>query len=90
MPEVTINNMRQFILSEYPNSTKFHEKVLKMPTNQVIAVYHSLLNRKNRIESSKNHENPPKEEFHQMDIFEWLTVKNELEGGKETHTKILV
>lgn len=90
MAGVTINNMRQFILDQYPNSMKFREKVLKMPTNQVIAIYHSLMNRKNRIESTEKHENSQKEEFHQIDIFEWLNIKDEIEGNKGTHTKILV
>jgi CRISPR/Cas system CSM-associated protein Csm2 small subunit len=80
----TINEMRRYIMDAYPNSSKFRAKVVDMPTNQVIAVYHSILDRQARKEKKEN----KKEEFHQLDIWEYMVDRNEKEKGLGTHTDI--
>lgn len=75
--------MRNYILESYPKaSSKFRQKVISMPTNQVVAIYKSILERKNKKEV------PKKEEYHQIDIFEYMLYKNEMEGGSGTHSDI--
>lgn len=83
---MTINQMREHILAAYPNAgQKFRSKVVDMRPNQVIAIYKSIQARKEReeIKASKN------EEYHQMDIWEWLVIQNEQEHGPGTHSQIL-
>lgn len=84
---MTINQMRIYILDSYPNaSMDWRNKVAnKMPTNQIIAIYHSILAR----EDKKQKQAKIDEQFHQMDIFEWQKALAERNGDKETHTDIL-
>lgn len=83
---MTINDMRLYILDAYPNSSwKFRNKVLCMPTNQIVAIYHSIVERKEKQDQTKIGD---KEDYHQFDIFEWSAYKNELENGKGTHTQV--
>lgn len=82
--KMTINDMRRYIIEAYPNSPKFKEKVLHMPTRQVIAVYNSVVRRQNDGEKKPN----KKDEFHQMDIWEYMLDKIEEEDGPGTHTLI--
>lgn len=86
---MTINQMRAYILDFYPNaSQKWRSKVLDMPTNQIVAIYKSLLSRQSSTNRSEC--NSKKEDCHQIDIWEYLANKNEQEGGKETHTEVKV
>ena len=82
--KMTINDMRRYIIEAYPNSIKFKDKVLHMPTRQVIAIYHSVVRRQNDGEKKPN----KKDEFHQMDIWEYMLDKIEEEDGPGTHTQI--
>jgi hypothetical protein len=79
----TINEMRIYISNRYDNM-KWKNRVSKMPTRQVIAVYRRFkeLDAKARIE-----ETYPNPEYHQIDMFEYLYSINE---GKETHTEVNV
>lgn len=83
---MTINQMRIYILDNYPNASfEFRNKVAnKMPSNQIIAIYHSILNRKEKKKQLAKED----EKYHQMDIFEWQKMLVERNGDKETHTNI--
>lgn len=83
----TINQMRSYILECYPNASKeFRTKVAtRMRTEQVIAIYYSLLDREKKKESQPK---PSEPEFHQMDIWEWMVQCNERNGAVGTHTDI--
>lgn len=72
----TMNEMRNYISKRY-DSMKWKHKVSKMPTNQVFAIYKSF--------KERDVVKPKKEEYHQMDMFEYLYSIN---TGKETHTEV--
>ena len=80
----SINKMRQFILDAYPDSPYFRSKVVDMPNRQIIAIYNNI--RKKQERDKKNKE--VNSNFHQLDIWEYLTIKNEEEHGPGTHTNI--
>lgn len=82
---MTINQMRSYISDSYPGAD-WKARVASMPTNQVVAVYKSLINRKPKkaIDTVLKSEPEP----HQMDIWEFLYSKAEADGLKETHTNI--
>ena len=42
---MTVSEMRQFLMAQYPDSFKWHAKVSKMKSNQVIAIYYSMKER---------------------------------------------
>ena len=79
----TMNEMRSYNSNRYDNM-KWKNKVLKMPTRQVVAIYRRFkeLDAKARVE-----ETCPNEEYHQIDMFEYLYSIN---AGKETHTEVTV
>lgn len=84
---MTINEMRNYILQSYPNAgQKFRSKVVNMPTAQVIAICRSIMERS----AKKKAPEQPKEEYHQMDIWEYMVQQNECEHGTGTHTEIEV
>ena len=87
---MTINQMRAYILDSYPNaSQKWRSKVLDMPTNQIIAIYKSILSRKSSNNRSEG--NSKKEDYHQIDIWEFLASSNARnEDAKGSHTDISV
>ena len=65
---MTVNEMRIYILQSYPNSTtRWREKVTKMPTAQVIAFYKSLVNREDKKKPEQIDDG-----YHQIDIFEYM------------------
>ena len=72
----TMNEMRSYISNRYDNM-KWKNKVSKMPTRQVVAIYRRF----------KEKETCPNEEYHQIDMFEYLYSIN---NGKETHTEVNV
>ena len=79
---MNINEMRRYVSDSYPGLS-WKSKVARMPQNQVIAIYKSLLNREKKEPVSVKAEEP-----HQMDIWEWAYECNAKRGGKETHTNI--
>ena len=79
----TMNEMRSYISNRY-DSMKWKTRVSKMPTRQVVAVYKSL---KERDAKARVEETCPNEEYHQIDMFEYLYSIN---AGKETNTEVKV
>ena len=61
---MTISDMRQYIMSRYPNKMYWHEKVQKMPTRQVIAIYNNMTKRSKKVSYDPN--------YHQIDMFEYM------------------
>lgn len=79
---VTLNEMKSYILERYPNSTDFKRRVMTtMRPNQIVAIYRSLLSSKKKKEDAN---------YHQMDIWEWMVELNRTNSGPGTHTKIRV
>lgn len=67
---MTIDEMRCKIIDAYPG-LKWRDKCLRMPTNQVYAVYKSLEAR--NFDTTKKAENvEPEESIHQIDMFEFI------------------
>jgi len=87
---MTINQMRAYILDSYPNaSQKWRSKVLDMPTNQIVAIYTSILSRQSSNNRSEG--NSKKEDYHQIDIWEFLASSDAgNEDAKGSHTDISV
>ena len=79
---MTINEMRSYISSCY-SSMKWKDKVSRMPTRQVYAVYQSLKRREEKLNIKWFNREP--EGYHQIDMFEYLYSINQ---GKETHTEV--
>lgn len=77
---MTLNEMRAYISKQYPGM-KWKTNVSKMRPDQVIAIYCSFKER-NKAKPKKE-----SEEYHQIDMFEYLYSINK---GKETHTEIKV
>lgn len=63
MPKMS--EMRQYIMDLYPEKIWWHEKVQKMPTKQVVAIYNSYKNKRPRKSSESN-------SYHQIDMFEYM------------------
>lgn len=85
---MTINQMRCYILDSYPKAgQKFRSKVLDMPTNQIVAIYKSILSRQSSTNRSEG--NSKKEDYHQIDIWEFLASADaENKDAKGSHTDI--
>lgn len=81
---MTVNQMRSYISSCYP-SMKWKDKVSKMPTRQVVAIYRSLKRKEEKLNIKWFNREP--KGYHQIDMFEYLYSINE---GKETHTEVKV
>ena len=82
---MTINQMRLYILESYPNAgQKWREKVTKMPTAQIVAIYKSILSREEQTKRSEGKNTS--EEYHQMDIWEYLVTLED----KGSHTEVNV
>lgn len=75
---MTLNEMRAYISKQYPGM-KWKARVANMRPDQVIAIYNSFKER-NKVKPNKK-----QEEYHQIDMFEYLYSINK---GKETHTEI--
>ena len=76
----TLIEMRRWVSDQYP-SMKWKSKVSRMPDRQVIAIYKSMQMR-------ASPEPKPKEEYHQIDIWEFAYNKAIEDGLKGTHTDI--
>lgn len=87
---MTINQMRAYVLDFYPNaSQKWRSKVLDMPTNQIVAIYKSILSRQSSNNRSEG--DSKKEDYHQIDIWEFLASSDAgNEDVKGSHTDISV
>ncbi len=62
---MTISEMRLYLMSRYPNSLRWHEKVKNMPTKRVVAIYKKMSSDKTEI--CHNNSN-----YHQIDMFEYM------------------
>lgn len=71
---MTVSEMRAYISDAYPGK-KWHYRVSKMAPNQVIAVYHNIINKEQIAKTNPVVDIPEKEEFHQLDIFEYMVSK---------------
>lgn len=66
----TMSEMRLYLMNMYPDRLNWHQKVQKMPTKQVVAIY-------------KKYTKPPKavhmdgSDYHQIDIFEYMATLSE-------------
>lgn len=69
-----IQAMRNYIFNAY-SGKGWHQRVLTMPTNQVVAVYNSIKKREALPKEVKQELTPKEEPFHQMDIWEYLNSK---------------
>lgn len=83
---MTINQMRCYILESYPHaSAKWRNKVANiMPTNQIVAIYKSILRREEKEYEEKKKE----EQYHQIDIFEYIAREEALRDSVGSHTQI--
>lgn len=71
----TIADMRLHLIDQYPDSMRWHEKVQKMPTRQVVAIYNKMANRGIPGYVSS---------YHQIDMFEYLA------SIEQNHTEVNV
>lgn len=65
---MTISEMRLYLMSRYPSSFKWHEKVQNMPTRQVIAIYRKMMAR----ELDGMMKVAEESHYHQIDMFEYM------------------
>lgn len=83
---MTINAMRCYILDSYPHASKdWRNKVaFTMKPNQIIAIFRSISER----DAKKKEEKKQDEQYHQIDIFEYLARRDALSDAKGSHTQI--
>ena len=74
--------MRNYISDEYP-SIGWKDRVQNMPDNQVIAIYHKIINRKAVKTEVSVAPVVKKEEYHQMNIFEYEETLHNKKTGNE-------
>ena len=81
---MTINAMRCFILDSYPHASKdWRNKVaFTMKPNQIIAIFRSISER-----DAKKKQN---EQYHQIDIFEYLARRDALSDTVGSHSQIIL
>lgn len=72
----TIAEMRLYLMKQYPESMFWHNKVQKMPTRQVVAIYRKM--------NGKSREALETSDYHQIDMFEYLASLN------QNHTEVSV
>lgn len=72
--------IRKYVMDLYPNPT-WHRRVHKMPDNQVYAIYRAKEEEKKYLKENQvpQPQTQPTEQFHQIDIWEYLNYK----GGKK-------
>ena len=73
-----IRYMRGFVAEQYPG-IKWKEKVRHMSEEQIVAIYYSMVNRKNKQTKSKKEES-----YHQMTISEYESLRKEEDEMKVT------
>lgn len=82
---MTLNEMKNYIIQQYPNSPGWHYKVSRMPSNQVIAIYHNFLKR----EAMKKKRDLQEQQYHQITLFEYqLQLEREDPAAVGNHTEI--
>ncbi len=63
---MTISDMRLYLMRQYPESMFWHNKVQKMPTRQVVAIYKKMHGKSRQaLETSS---------YHQIDMFEYMAT----------------
>ena len=81
---MTNSQMRLEVAAMY-DSTTWHQRVSKMPDNQIYAIYHSKLRRDERLKKERdlnNNEffhrlvNDKDKDYHQIDIWEYLMERD--------------
>lgn len=70
----TIAEMRLYLMSRYPDSLKWQERVSKMPTRQVVAIYKKFKNMPKKPYIGPLPEDP---NYHQINMFEYLAYLNQ-------------
>ena len=60
-----MSEMRLFVMGLYPDKLWWHEKVQKMPTKQIYAIYE-------KYKENKRRKKP--EGYHQIDMFEYMAT----------------
>lgn len=73
----TISEMRLYLMSKYPNSLKWQERVSKMHTRQVIAIYKKWTTQEIVEGARKNGLLPEDTSYHQINMFEYLASLNQ-------------
>lgn len=77
----TISDMRLYLMRQYPESMFWHEKVRKMPTRQVVAIFKKMYGKSREgLERSVERE----ANYHQIDMFEYMASLN------QNHTEVNV
>lgn len=64
---MTMSEMRLFVMNLYPDKIWWHEKVQRMPTKQIVAIY-----KKYATPSKTKHKKDPN--YHQIDMFEYMAT----------------
>lgn len=72
---MTMGDMRLYLMSQYPNSMSWHEKVRNMPTKMVVAIYKRFTEKKEKVEDPN---------YHQINMFEYMASLS------ENHTEVKV
>ncbi len=87
---MTVNDMRLYLLEQYPNSKTWRHRVANMKTNQVIAIYKDMEQRNYRKAQEAKAEPKQEAEYHQMDIYEYQLLLANEKGLKGSHTEVKV
>ena len=75
----TISKMRKFLCDQYPDRIWWHQKVWKMPTNQVVAIYKKMTTKTTK--ENPKHTDPS---YHQIDMFEYMATLT------QNHTEVKI
>ena len=67
--------MRLHVINEYPGDS-WREKVLKMPDNQVIAIYNNILRRKAKKDILNEQQSADGMVYHQINMYEFCRENN--------------
>ena len=73
---MTVAGMRRELCKVY-NTDRWFNRVVKMPDNQVTAIYYSFLKRGKFNNPPSSRRKAKKEEYHQMTIFEYMMSKGD-------------
>ena len=74
---MTVDQMRNYICQhpKYKNSMYWKQKVMTMPENQVVAIYHKFKQINYGEEQKKVDARKEGSEYHQIDMFEYLSER---------------
>lgn len=81
MSSLGFHDVRSQVMAMYPNSENWHAKVMRMPNNQVYAIYRSYQDRLASAHQKQDVEEEHWPFFHQIDIFEWMNEKERSKNG---------